>query len=473
MNRIRRGGAPANALRGLILFGLASLAPFVAGASTPGQHVARLGQPTKVEDIAQTGYVYGFPMVDLYRIFYGYFIDPKSPAYAAPLNVLHNTAQVYTPADKTVQTPNSDTPYSTLGLDLRAEPIVLTLPPIQNDRYYSVQLVDLYTFNVGYLGSRTTGNGGGHFLLVGPNWHHATPPGIDKVVRFHTQFGLALFRTQLFGSSDLANVKKIQAGYAAAPLSAFQGGPVPSPAPSVAWIPPLTPEQERASPQFFNVLAFLLQFAPTSAGDIPLRENLSNVGVAAGKPFVAGTRADAFVAGMRAGQRAIDAGRAASTSSIDLFGTRESMHNDYLNRALGAQTGILGNTAAEALYSFSEKDSQGNPLTGDKRYTVRFDKDALPPVRAFWSLTMYDLPQQLLVANPIDRYLINSPMLPTLDRDPGGGLTLYIQHAAPPPAQRANWLPAPAGPFMMVLRLYWPEEAALSGKWKAPLVVAQ
>lgn len=455
----------------LALFGAVLVGPSAAFASADAS-VATIGQPTKVEDVAREGYVYGFPLVDLYRVMFGYSIDPKSPAYAAPFNVLHNTARVYTPADTTVQTPNSDTPYSFLSLDLRAEPIVLTLPPIQPDRYYSVQLVDQYTFNIGYLGSRTTGNGGGKFLLVGPAWYHATPPDIAKVVRFHTQFGLAIIRTQLFGPSDLPNVKKIQAGYAAQPLSAFEGRPAPSPAPRVAWIDPLTPAAERTSPAFFNVLAFVLQFCPTSAGDIPVRESLAGVGVVAGQPFDAGARAAAFVAGMKSGQATIDAARVAAPSSADIFGTRESLHNDYLNRALGAQVGILGNTAAEALYPFYDKDANGDPLTGKKRYTVHFDRTGLPPVHAFWSLTMYDLPQQLLVDNPIDRYLINSPMLPTLARDADGGLTLYIQHDAPTGAARANWLPAPPGPFMMVLRLYWPQDAALNGQWKAPPAVA-
>jgi hypothetical protein len=444
-----------------------SAAAAQAGASRPVAAVSS----TKLESTAQQGYVYGFPLIDFYRILYGYAIDPKSPAFVAPFNVLHNTDHVYTPADTTVQTPNADTPYSILALDLRAEPLVLTLPPIQEDRYYSVQLVDLYTFNLGYLGSRTTGNGGGKFLLAGPNWHGPTPDGMKGVERFHTQFGLALIRTQLFGPSDLPNVKKIQAGYAVEPFSTFENRPAPSPAPKVSWIAPLTPKQERTSPKFFDVLAFVLQFCPTSAGDIPLRESLARVGVVDGRPFDAGSQAAAFVAGMEAGQKQIDAGRAATTSSLNLFGSRTEMHNNYLNRAIGAQVGILGNTAAEALYSTYSNDSNGRPLVGAKRYTIHFTRNGLPPVRAFWSLTMYDVPRQLLVANPLHRYLINSPMLPQLVRDPDGGLTLEIQHDAPPQRERANWLPTPAGPFMMILRSYWPEESALDGTWKAPLAI--
>ena len=145
------------------------------------------------------------------------------------------------------------------------------------------------------------------------------------------------------------------------------------------------------------------------------------------------------------------------TNTNDLFGTPEAMHNNYLNRAIGAQYGILGNSATEAVYIGYQKDSNGKPLSGAHSYTVHFAKGELPPAKAFWSLTMHDVPQQLLVANPINRYLINSPMLPNLKRDANGGITLYVQHRSPGASKESNWLPAPAGAFMNVLRIYWPE----------------
>src|ERR1700733_9719942 len=141
------------------------------------------GTGVDVTNVAKVGYVYGFPLVDFYRILYEYSQNTKNPSYAAPLNEIYNTARVYTPADTTIQTPNSDTPYSGVGLDLRAEPIVLTMPKIPANRYYSAQLVDMYTFNIGYLGSRTTGNEGEAFLLAGPGWHGSAPPGIKKIIR--------------------------------------------------------------------------------------------------------------------------------------------------------------------------------------------------------------------------------------------------------------------------------------------------
>jgi hypothetical protein len=135
----------------------------------------------------------------------------------------------------------------------------------------------------------------------------------------------------------------------------------------------------------------------------------------------------------------------------------------------GTVAGIWGNVREEAIYPAYYADSTGQPLDASKnRYAVRFAADRLPPVNAFWSLTMYDLPGRLLVANPLNRYIINSPMLPDLKRDGDGGLTLYVQHESPGKDKESNWLPAPNGPFVVAMRLYWPKPEALDGRWKEP-----
>ena len=159
---------------------------------------------------------------------------------------------------------------------------------------------------------------------------------------------------------------------------------------------------------------------------------------------------------------------AKQVTSGELFGTRAYLKNNYLYRMAGAVLGIFGNSKLEAMYPVYAVDGDGQKLDGAHRYTLRFAAGQLPPVHAFWSLTMYEMPTSLLVANPINRYLINSPMLPELKRDADGGVTLYVQNKSPGKAKKTNWLPAPSGPFMMVLRLYWPEEAALNGAWTAP-----
>ncbi|MBL8907418.1 MAG: DUF1254 domain-containing protein [Rhizobiales bacterium] len=429
--------------------------------------------PKDAQAIAAEAYIYGFPLVDNYRVMSAYFIDSRSPEYKGPPNRIYNVARVYTPADTAVQTPNSDTPYSFAWLDLRTEPVVLTLPPIEKDRYYSVQLVDLYTFNFAYLGTRATGNNGGKFLIAGPDWTGTAPPGIDKVIRAETQFVFALYRTQLFDPADIANVGKIQSGYGLELLSKFAGTAPPEPAPDIEFIKALTPAEERDTLDFFNVLNFVLQYCPVEPSERDLRARFEQIGVVPGLPLIEEMlppeMATALKAGMADGQKEIDVARAASTSSADLFGSRAEMKNNFLNRAVGAQVGIYGNSIAEALYDGYEADSSGAPLdAATGRYTLHFDKDKLPPARAFWSLTMYDLPRQLLVANPIDRYLINSLMLDSLKRDGDGGITLYLQKDSPGAEKEPNWLPAPDGRFFAVLRLYLPEPQAISGEWKQP-----
>jgi hypothetical protein len=206
---------------------LAACSLVLAGLTTvPGAAQEKLAKG-EAKAIAEQAFVYGFPMVMNYGTMYEYAIDKSSSQYKAPFNKIYNTARVFTPKDTAIVTPNSDTPYSFLWLDLRAEPVVLTVPEIEKGRYFSVQLVDLYTFNYGYIGTRSTGNGGGSYMVAGPAWKGETPKGIDRVFRCETDFSLAGYRTQLFGPSDIDNVKKVQAGYKVQPLSVFLKTPAP------------------------------------------------------------------------------------------------------------------------------------------------------------------------------------------------------------------------------------------------------
>ena len=432
--------------------------------------------PSEARAIAKDAYIYGFPMVDSYRIEYGYFVDKKDPEYKGPWNEIHNTARVYTPADTAIQTPNSDTPYSYVGMDLRAEPLILTVPPIEKERYFSIQLIDAYTFNFAYIGSRATGNGGGSYLIAGPNWKGEKPSGVKDVIRSETEFVLALYRTQLFNPDDIANVKTIQAGYKAQPLSAFLGKPAPKAATAVDFIKPLTPAEEKTSLQFFNILNFVLRFCPTVPSENALMERFAKIGVGAGKPFDESKLSPEIQAAIEQGiadgwvafaglKKEVEAGK---VTSGDVFGTREYLKNNYLYRMGAAVLGIYGNSKQEAIYPTYYVDATKQKLEGSNRYSLRFAPGQLPPVNAFWSLTMYEEPQSLLVANPINRYLINSPMLPQLKKDADGGLTLIVQNQSPGKDKEANWLPAPNGPFSLIMRLYWPKAEALEGKWKKP-----
>lgn len=171
---------------------------------------AQTVSPVEARAIAKEAVIYGFPLVDSYRIQYSYFVDRGSPEFKASWNTLVNNARVYTPDDKAIQTPNSDTPYSYVGADLRAEPLVFTVPAIEKGRYYSLQFIDMYTFNFAYVGSRATGNGAGSYLLAGPKWKGEKPKGIKSVIRSETEFAFVLYRTQLFNPGDIDNVKKFR-----------------------------------------------------------------------------------------------------------------------------------------------------------------------------------------------------------------------------------------------------------------------
>src|SRR5207248_3801472 len=306
--------------------------------------------PAEARAIVKEAYIYGFPLVDNYRIQYGYFVDRQNPEFKAPWNKLENIPPVYTPADTASQTPNSDTPYSFIGMDLRAEPMVLTVPKIEKERYFSIQLIDAYTFNFDYIGSRTTGNNGGSYLIAGPNWKGETPKGVKKVMRSETEFVFAVYRTQLFKPEDIDNVKKVQAGYKAQTLSEFLGTAAPKSAPAIDFIKPLSPAEEKTSPQFFNILNFVLEFCPTNPSETELMARFAKIGVGAGKTFDASKLSPKTAIEQGVGDAWADFGGLVKlfdegkVTSGDVFGTRQFLKNNYLYRMAAAVMGIYGNS---------------------------------------------------------------------------------------------------------------------------------
>jgi hypothetical protein len=266
-------------LKSLILSAFAALA--LLGASSPIQAGDKVA-PTETSAIAEEAFVYGFPMIMNYGVMYEYAVDTKSSQYKTPFNQIYNEARVFTPKDTAVVTPNSDTPYSLVSMDLRAEPIVLCVPEVEKGRYYSVQLIDMYTFNYGYIGSRATGNGAGCYLVAGPDWKGKTPHGIKKAFRSETQFSMAVYRTQLFNPADIDNVKKVQAGYTAQTLSQFLKRPAPPRSPQIEF-PKIDKELAKADP--FAYLNFVLQFCPPVPQEIALRTKFASIGVEAGKSY--------------------------------------------------------------------------------------------------------------------------------------------------------------------------------------------
>ena len=433
--------------------------------------------PAEIKTIAEEGFIYGLPIVMNYAVMYVYSVDKTSGQYKAPFNKLYNMRRVATPEDTAIVTPNSDTPYSVGFIDLRAEPVVISVPAIDKSRYYSVQLCDGNTFNYGYIGTRTTGPEAGDYMVAGPDWKGETPPGIKKVFTSSTQFSMVIFRTQLFNPGDMPNVIKIQDDYKMQQLSAFLKQPAPPAAPAINF-PKINKELVKTN--FFEYLDFVLQFAPAGPEEKEIRAKLASIG----KNLSPEQKAAAGL-GMKEGEAKVDQYLSSGAKDINgwkigsLFGDRAFFHGDWLKRAAAAKGGIYGNDAVEAMYPLTTTLPNGEPLDGSKHnYTLTFAAGQYPPVNAFWSVTMYDGKTQLLIKNRINRYLINSPMIPNMKKSADGSITLYIQKDSPGTDKESNWLPAPNDTIYLVLRLYWPKTEAPSvlppgeGTWKPPGIVA-
>lgn len=454
---------------------LFAAAPLVFGAEPAAAAAAKstARSAEEIRRIAASAYVYGYPAVDTYNVLYSHCLDVGGPEYKGPLNAVHHTRTVATPADRAVIAPNVDTPYSHGWFDLRAGPLVLSLPAFEADRYVSLQLFDLYTYITGYVTPRTNGHRGGNFLLVGPGWKGKVPPGIKGVFRSTTWLAFGLYRTQLFDEADLPRVHAIQDGFKVTPLSVYLGKAPPAVPPPLRPVAPVNLRKSPFSPEYFGVLGWMLGFMPILPEDKAIRAEIATLGVVAGAGFAppAGD-VPAIVAGMQQGLGTMGERARAVRSSAELFGSRAFLGTDYLVRATGAMLGIFGNSAEEFLGVGYQADGTGQPFHGSHRYRIRFAPGGLPPVGAFWSLTVYN-EERLLYANAIDRHVIGSRSLPGLLRDPDGGFTLLVQHEDPGPEHRANWLPTPAGAFGLTFRTYLPGEAIRKGSWTAPPVVRQ
>ena len=436
--------------------------------------------PQEAKQIAEEAYIYAFPMLMGYRFAFASFLMPQLPSYRGPANALTGKAATLDHTFKDVITPNADTPYSFALLDLRAEPMVLQVPVV-SDRYYVFQFVDLFGTNPHFIGSRATGSGEGTYLLVGPGWEGKAGGEFDGVLPFDTDLAFAIGRTQLLGKEDVPTLAKMMASYKLQPLSAFRGqdGPEPS---DTEW--PVWDDEASRDERFIGTLNFLLTFCqPIHTSEADLMARFAKIGVGPGVPLDTEALSDDVREAIRAGVTAARETMAAKTKTIfqkvngwmssDVFGTREWYDGNFLLRAVAAMAGWGGNDVIEAVYPTAREDADGEPLDGTQRYQITFTTP--PPAKAFWSVTMYDKTYDgtagYLVENPINRYLINSTTQGLVYGE-DGTLTITIQREQPQDAaEQANWLPAPEGPFYLVMRIYWPEKEALDGTWTPPLVV--
>ena len=426
----------------------------------------------QISAIAADAFIYGYPIVDNHNVINKYVLDQESGEYKAPFNQVGHNCNVANPEDKAVVSMNVDTPYSFAWLDLRAEPVVLTLPSFEQERYVSVELIDLYTYITGYISPRTSGNQGGDFLIAGPGWEGTIPEGIKMVFHSLTDILLALYRTQLFSPGEISKVHALQDQYQVRTLSQVLGTQSPHPAPVFVNVSPIDVRRQSESLAFFTILNAMLSYMPVLKEESALRSRFAEIGIIPGAPFQPAdeqTRA-AIVTGMRQGLGAMYARAQTVKSSAEIFGSRAQLKDDYVSRAVGALLGIYGNAAEEYLGVGYQADANGKPFDGNHRYQIRFEGNALPPVGAFWSITAYNA-GKFLIENPIDRYVINSPMLPSLIKDETGGFTLYLQHESPGKDLEPNWLPVSRDAFNLAFRTYQPGPAIMDGTWQAPPVV--
>jgi hypothetical protein len=372
-------------------------------------------------------------------------------------------------------------------VDLRQEPVVISVSEMEPGRYYSFQLIDLYTHNFAYIGTLTTGNGAGKYLIAGPDWQGQKPEGINAVINCETDIFFVVVRTQLFNPEDIDNVKKIQGEYDLKGLSAYLGQQAQPAAPKIDF--PEWQEGKQFNKGFFKYFDFMLSLIQTVPKEKELINRFAKINLGTDEDFnieaFSPEIKQALEQGVKEGFQEMETFIAQESKdplvSAKIFGTRKflkesaaknyNLPNFYVMRAVAAHMGLYGNSGAEAIYPTYLVDGDGKPLNAsDNNYTLTFKEVELPPVKAFWSLTMYDGATQLLVRNPLNRYLLNSPMMDQFKKEVNGSVVFYLQKNSPGKDKEANWLPAPDGPFYMVLRLYGPEAEALEGKWMPPIV---
>ncbi|MCK5486224.1 MAG: DUF1254 domain-containing protein, partial [Desulfobacterales bacterium] len=397
----------------------------------------------EAKQIAKDAYIYGFPMVVNYKTMVAYTLDKNSPEFKGDFNELGCEARVYTPDDKAIVTPNSDTPYCMGWVDIRKDPIVISVPEMEPERFYHFQLVDLYTHNFAYLGTLTTGNKAGKYLIVNQSWKGKKPKGINNVIRCETDIFFVIVRTQLMNKSDLEKVKQIQGEYHMQPLSAYLGNGTPKAALKNDF--PKWNEGDQFTSASFKYLDVMINSLEPVSEEKALMERFARLGIGTDKGFDI-NRFDeetqkAIEQGVKDGFKTMESflkeEGADPLASAKIFGTRKflkksakenyQLEDFYVLRAVAAHTGLYGNSGAEATYPTYLSDSEGNPPnTAENKYTITFQKEELPPVKAFWSLTIYDGRTQLLVENSLDRYLLNSNMKDDFVYGGNGSLTLYM-----------------------------------------------
>ena len=455
-------------------------AVMLAGALTlaPSAHAQAPVSAEDAREIARDAYVYAYPLV-LMEVSGKVATNVAAPPgnTDAPLNQFGHARAFPDPAFTVVVRPNADTLYSSLIYDVAKEPLVVTVPD-SGGRYYLLPMLDKWSDVFAVPGSRTTGNGAQTFAIVGPGWRGELPAGVTRYDS-PTAGGWIGGRVQTNGKTDYAAVHAFQGGLTAVPLSAYGKPFTPPKGPVDAKLDMSAPPDQvdrMDGAAFFALFAELMKKNPPHANDYPILDRMRRIGIAPGQSYVPSAQSKAVQEAIAAAPaEALPRIKAAwSHAGVLANGWRTNLTaigtygTDYLHRAGVAFGGLGANAPEDAVYPTAFADSEGRPLDSGRRYVMHFTKAQLPPVRAFWSLTMYD-ERQLFTENPIGRYAIGDR--DTLAFNPDGSLDLLIQRGSPGKDKEANWLPAPAsGNFTMNMRLYWPQAGIIAGDWSPPPV---
>jgi hypothetical protein len=449
-----------------------------AALVAPGRAQDKLTEKEAVE-IATEAYIYGYPLVtmELTRRVMTNVAEPTG--WHAPMGQFGSLREYPSATNKDVTAPNADTLYSSAWIDLSKEPYVLSVPD-EGDRYYLMPMLSGWTDVFQDPGTRTTGTRAQTYALTGPNWKGDLPKDV-KELKSPTNMMWILGRTYCTGTADdYKAVHAIQDKYKLVPLSAYGKDYTPPKGKVDPKVDMKTPARDQVNSlkagDYFKLLAKLMKDNPPAKEDAPMVAKLKKIGIEPGKDFEMDKLDPAVAKGLERGAKA---GLEKIVAEIPRVGTKLNgwqytftgvYGTDYLFRAAITFAGLGANRSKDAVYPTTVADTDGKKYSGANRYTVTFPKGQLPPVSGFWSLTMYDA-EFFFVANPLNRY--NLSQRNQLKENEDGSVTLYIQNESPGKEKESNWLPAPKGDFVLMLRLYWPNEknpSILDGTWKVPPV---
>jgi hypothetical protein len=435
---------------------------------------------TEAAELGTEAYVYGYPLVtmEMTRRVMTNVAAPEGTR--APMGHLVRMRKYPDASFRDVTAPNADTLYTTAWIDVGAEPWILSLPDA-NDRYYLMPMLDGWTNVFEVPGKRTTGTGKQTYAITGPGWKGTLPEG---VVRYDSPTAMVWLLGRIYCTGtpeDYAAVHAMQDAISLVPLGSYGKPFTPPPGKVDASIDMKTAVREQVNAldaaSYFGLLAALMKDNPPAAADARMLAKLERLGIAPGKPVDLAALGPAAAAALQGVPKAANEkimGNFEATGTNEngwVFTTRTGVYGtDYLQRAFITAIGLGANRPQDAVYPSSEADAAKQPYSGAEKYVMRFEKGSLPPAKGFWSLTMYD-DGYFFVDNPLDRYTLSSRNEFVKNAD--GSVDLYLQHENPGPAKEANWLPAPAGRFIPMLRLYWPSEtppSIVDGSWKVPPV---